>query len=237
MSKPAAGALASDSTSFTMGKMALGVGTTLMVLVLSGALAFSVLRPVVVLPRMAAAPSYGLVDQHNRWLLDTDLRGQIVLYSFTYTGCTGSCPASSPVLRAAQDRLAASSDLPPVTLLSISFDPARDTPAALDAYAQRVGADPLRWRFATGSPTELKTLIGAGFRAFYQAQPDGSYTFDPVFVLVDGEGTIRAEYRMAKPDIDTILRDVRLIADETRNSHGAQRYVYEAAHLFVCYPR
>ena len=215
----------------------LGIGAALITLVLASALGFSVLRPVVVLPRMVAAPSYGLVDQHNRWLLDTDLRGQTVLYTFTYTNCAGSCPQSSTVLRALQDRLAATPGLPPVTLLTISFDPARDTPAALDAYARRVGADPRRWRFATGTPTELKTLIGAGFRTYYQAQPDGSYRFDPSFVLVDGENTIRAEYRMATPDLATIVRDVQLIADEARNSHGAQSYVYEAAHLFVCYPR
>ncbi|KPV52296.1 hypothetical protein SE17_16330, partial [Kouleothrix aurantiaca] len=159
------------------------------------------------------------------------------LYTVTYTNCSANCPQSSAVLRALQDRLAATSGLPPVTLVTISFDPARDTPAALDTYARQIGADPQRWRFATGTPAELKTLIGAGFRTYYQAQPDGSYAFDPVFVLVDDENTIRAEYRTAKPDLDTILRDVRLIADEARNSHGAQRYVYEAAHLFVCYPR
>ena len=61
---------------------------------------FTILRPVVVLPRMTPAPRFALVDQHNGWLLDSDLRGQIVIYNFTYTNCTGTCPQTSFAQRA-----------------------------------------------------------------------------------------------------------------------------------------
>jgi len=33
-----------------------------------------------------------------------------------------------------------------------------------------------------------------------------------------------------------VLRDIALLTDEAKNSQGAARYAYEAAHLFLCYP-
>ena len=68
-------------------------------------------------------------------------------------------------------------------------------------------------------------------------QEDGTFKFDPAFILVDGWGIMRAEYRTAAPEVDLIMRDIDLVTTEARNSTGAARYAYEAAHLFVCYPR
>ena len=213
-------------------------GLAVLGLLILAALAFVTFRPVLVLPLIVEAPRYGLTDEQGKWLLDTDLRGQIVLYNFTYAGCAGACPQTSQAMRAVQDRLG---DLTAqgtrVALVTISFDPARDTPAALRAYAARLGADSSRWHFATGKPAEVKEVIGRGFRTFYTSEPGGTFRFDPVFVLVDGDGIIRAEYRTATPNIDNILRDMRLVDEEARNSTGAGRLAYEAAHLFVCYPR
>jgi protein SCO1/2 len=216
----------------------LRLAAVLVALAIAAVVSFSVLRPIVVLPRIAPAPHFGLIDQQGNWLLDSDLHGQIVLYNFTYTHCTGACPQTSQVLRAVQDRVASrQGDTPPVALLTISFDVARDTPDALQQYAAQIGADPKRWHFATGTPADLKALIGGGFKTYYTPNSDGTFTFDPVVVLVDGNGVIRAEYRNAAPQVDLIMRDIGLVAAESRNSQGARRYAYEAAHLFVCYPR
>ena len=61
--------------------------------------------------------------------------------------------------------------------------------------------------------------------------------FDPRIVLVDGWGTLRAEYRVTQPDMEIIARDLRLLTEEAQNSEGTARLAYEAAHLFLCYPR
>ena len=124
----------------------------------------------------------------------------------------------------------------PISLVTISFDPERDTPERLRAYATQVGADPSRWRIATGDATRLKYALGGGFDLYYAPNPDGTFTFDPMFVLVDGWGIIRASYKTATPATDRLLRDIRFVIDEARNSTGAAKYAYEAAHLFLCYP-
>jgi protein SCO1 len=202
-------------------------------------LAFTTLRPIVVLPRIALAPGYALLDQAGQPLTNEDMRGRVVLYNFTYTSCSAeACAQIDETMRRVEEQIAQmDTGGLPVHLVTISFDPERDTPEQLDDYAAELGADTRTWHFATGDPDRLKYIIGNGFSTFYQRNDDGSFTFDPAFLLVDGAGILRAEYRTATPDGEIILRDVGLIVQETLNSTGAARYAYEAAHLFVCYPR
>lgn len=206
---------------------------------LGGSLAFATLRPIQVLPRIRLAPGLALTDQAGRRLTNEDLRGQIVFYNFTYTRCQPPCPQTGQMMRAVQDQLSeieTGGQPITITLVTISFDPTHDTTEVLRAWAAGLGADPTRWRLATGDATRLKYALGGGFNLYYAPNPDGTFTFDPLFVLVDGWGIIRAEYRTATPAVDRILRDIRLVVQEVRNSTGAARYAYEAAHLFLCYP-
>lgn len=122
-------------------------------------------------------------------------------------------------------------------MVTVSFDPRRDTPERLREYAARLRGEDENWHFLTGAPDRLKWMIGGGFSVFYDARDDGTFTFDPAFMLVDGTGILRAEYRTATPEVDRVLRDVGLVAQEANKSKGANRAAYEAAHLFLCYPR
>jgi protein SCO1/2 len=122
--------------------------------------------------------------------------------------------------------------------MTISFDPERDTPDVLKAYAESVGADPAIWQFTTlADPAMMKFVIGGGFETYYEPNEDGSFSFDPAFVLVDGWGIIRGEYRYQTMDSDTerILRHLGVLAEEVINSQGANSVAYEAAHYFLCY--
>ena len=204
-------------------------------LLIAAVLAFATLQPIKVLPRIKLAPAFALRDQNGATLTSEDLRGQIVLYNITYTGCQAPCPQTAATLQAVQQRLrAVNTQGVPVKLVTISFDPQHDTQAALAAYASRLKADPAVWRVATGDPAALKVAIGDGFSLYYAPGADGSFTFDPAFFLVDGWGILRAEYRTAEPAVDRILRDIGLITSEVQNSTGVTKVAYEAAHLFLC---
>ncbi|HRQ42530.1 MAG TPA: SCO family protein [Chloroflexota bacterium] len=198
---------------------------------------FVVLRPVVVLPRITLAPGFRLTDQTGAQISNEDLRGSITLYNFTHTGCQADCPQTSAIMAQVQARLdeLETGDIP-ARLVTISIDPENDTPEKLAAYAAQVGADPAVWQFVTGSPVQIKSVVGGGFSTYYTAREDG-IRFDPAFMLVDGAGLLRAEYRTAVPNVDIILRDINLLAEEAQNADGPSRLAYEAAHLFLCYPR
>ena len=204
----------------------------------AAALSFAIFQPLKVLPRITLAPGLILTDQAGQPLTTETLRGQIVLYNFAAAECAAPCAAMAGVLRQVQRELeTAALDGPAVKLVTISVDPAHDTPEVLTGLAAAAGADPARWSFATGDPGLLKQAIGAGFQLFYGPRADGTLQVDPLFVLVDGWGLLRAEYRTAAPEVSIILRDIGLVVDEARNSTGVTRYAYEAAHLFLCYPR
>jgi protein SCO1/2 len=81
-------------------------------------------------------------------------------------------------------------------------------------------------------------VVGSGFGAFFEEQEDGSFRFDPTFVLVDGWGVVRGQYRYQTQvsDADKLVRHIGILGEELRNSKGVASLAYEAAHLFMCYP-
>jgi len=208
-------------------------------LMVLSALAFKIFQPVQVVPRIRLSPGFSLTTQTGEQLTNEDLRGQFVLYNFLYTGCPEPCANLNETMREIQSRLdeVEMADIP-IKFVTISFDPARDTPEALAAYAAAQGADPEQWIFATTTdPVKLKAMIGGSFEAYYNQNENGTFTFDPKFVLVDGWGMIRGEYRYQTmtPDADRILRHIGVMAEEVINSQGAASLAYEAAHYFLCY--
>ena len=114
-------------------------------------------------------------------------------------------------------------------------------PRSLAAAERRSGADSDSWRWIGGDETTVRTVVGAGFGRFYEVdghEPGAPIRFDPGFILVDGGGVIRGEYRYQTlaTDADKLVHHVDILAAEARNAHGATAVAYEAAHLFLCYP-
>ena len=208
------------------------------VVLIAGLFAFAIIKPVKVLPRMRLAPGFVLTDINGQRLTSDSLRGKVVLYNFFYTGCGSRCDQMNETMRQVQAGIQ-DMDLGamPVTFVSVSFDPAHDSPEALRAYAESLGADTTQWNFATGDAALLKETIGGGFEVYYAPTEKGGFQFDPTFVLVDGWGILRGKYRyqVQIPDSERILRHIGVLAQEVQRSHGANKLIYEAAHLFLCY--
>ena len=209
------------------------------VAIILAAVAFAVFEPIQVLPRIRLAPGFLLTDQTGHSLTSEDVRGDIVLYNFGYTSCGDTCDEMNQTMRQIQSRIdEADVGDTAVRLVTISFDPESDDPAALAEYGSQVGADGEQWAFATAEPDHLANVVKAGFQAWYERKDDGSFIFDPAFVLVDGWGVIRGEYRYQTnaSDTDKILHHLDILGEEIRNAHGAAGLAYEAAHFFLCYP-
>ena len=201
--------------------------------------AYKVFQPIQVLPRMRISPAYNFIDQSGQPLTSETLRGQFVLYSFTYTQCPAPCYNITDTMQEIQSRLG-EVDLGgiPVSFVTISIDPDRDTTEALNTYGTTLGADFAQWKLATTeNKALLKTIVGAGFETYYEDKGDGNFALDPGYVLVDGWGIIRSEYRYTTEvsDADRILRHLGVLADEVQHSTGSSKLAYEAAHLFLCY--
>jgi len=208
-------------------------------LLVIAALAFKIFQPVQVVPRIRLSPGFSLIDQDGERLTNEDLRGKFVLYNFSFTRCPNPCGNMNQTISEIQGRLdeANLGDIE-MRFVTISFDPEYDSPEILKQYANSLGADSAQWKFVTtADETLLKAIIGGGFEAYYNLNEDSSFSFDPKFVLVDGWGIIRGEYRYQTqvPDTERILRHIGVLAEEVQNSQGSASLAYEAAHYFLCY--
>lgn len=203
------------------------------------ALAFAIFEPIQVLPRIRLAPGYGLVAEDGSFVSSEDARGAVTLYSFAPTDCGERCDSMFATLARVQDRVADEIDLGDTDfrIVTIALDGVED-PAVLARAATEAGADGERWRWYGGDEATTRTVVAQGFRRWYEPAEDGGVDFDPAFVLVDGNGLIRGDYRYQTlaADDDKFVRHAAILAEEIRNADGATALAYEAAHLFLCYP-
>lgn len=198
---------------------------------------FAVARPVKVLPRGEVFPAFALTDQRGQPLSDDDLRGRLVLVSFAHTRCGADCAELNARLQAVRDALLRQGVFgSELVYLSFSLDAAHDTPADLSIYAGQLGADPNSWRFVTGDAAQIKAIVGGTLRIYY-TEPDagGKIRYEPQLVLLDGAGLMRTKYTMESFTLARVQRDLGLLREESGSS-GMMRSVYEASHLFLCYP-
>lgn len=81
------------------------------------------------------------------------LAGKVVVLNAFFTRCENSCPMAAGMLLQLQDQLGDRLGSE-VHFLSISVDPAYDTPTRLRDYADKLGADPA-WHFLTGQKGDV----------------------------------------------------------------------------------
>lgn len=185
------------------------------------------------------APSFALTDQLGRSVSEADLRGKVVVADFIYTTCTDMCPALTAQMATLRTRLAEKGLLgDDVVLLSISVDPARDTPAQLRAYSALFDADPANWRFLTGDEAAIREVVVDGFALGIQvmesaSQPSAAHDADAAhiegdphaehgrdyevshsgrFVLIDRDWQIRSYYDSAGLDQNELVAAIKALA-------------------------
>lgn len=108
-----------------------------------------------------------LLDQRGTPVRFAEVTGdRIAVVNFIFTSCTTVCPVLSGLFTSLQDRLGDRLGSR-VQLVSVSIDPARDTPERLAAMATRHRAGPA-WRWLTGKPEHVETLL----RGFGTYSPD-----------------------------------------------------------------
>ncbi|MFQ5694172.1 MAG: SCO family protein, partial [Nitrospinota bacterium] len=113
------------------------------------------------LPVYGKVPAFSLTSAEGKTVGREQLDGYVWVANFNYTRCKETCPLQSLEIARLQKEFAAAKDL---LLVSITLDPAYDTPAVLRRYAQKYGADPKRWLFLTGDRQVIADLALRGFK-------------------------------------------------------------------------
>jgi protein SCO1/2 len=160
------------------------------------------------------APRTVLVGSDGKPFDLSKLRGKVVLVSFVYTTCNGTCPLTTQALVGAQKKLKeALLWEKSVEFVSITLDPKRDTPRVLRDYASLFKADPAAWHFLTESPAKVNDVIKA-WDMWVKRDSNGVLDHPSRVFLIDPSGRQREIYNLEFLKAETVVEDVRGLIDE-----------------------
>ncbi len=170
---------------------------------------------------LGVLPPFALTDQRGQPFGTRELAGKVWVADFIFTACQEACPLLSTKMAEVGRR--ARQLGPDFHLVSISVDPARDTPERLSAYAARYGANPLAWSFLTGPAEAIETAVVGGFKVGMgkekaEGAGNGEGGFWQIFhgenlVLIDRQLRIRGYFQATPEGLDQLLAAVGRVAN------------------------
>jgi protein SCO1/2 len=158
-------------------------------------------------------PDFTFTERSGRTVTRADLLGKVWVADFFYTTCPGPCPMMTSRLSALQEKLG---DRPDVRLVSISLDPAKDTPEVLKQYAERFKAG-ANWLFLTGDKATTHALAREGFKTAVAEERNSPepITHGTKLSLIDRAGWVRGLYEgVGEDQTGHLLEDIARLEKE-----------------------
>jgi protein SCO1/2 len=171
------------------------------------------------------APVYGevkdfsLTNQASQRVSLEDLKGKVWIADIIFTRCPGPCLRMTREMRKLQQALPSDGS---VWLVSLTADPAFDTPTELARYGTRQGADFRNWHFLHGSKSSLYDLAIRGLLLAVEEKGEAEreseadlFIHSTRFAVIDKRGRIRgmfdgteaASTAAAKSLVEALLRE------------------------------
>ncbi|MDG1483298.1 MAG: SCO family protein [Myxococcota bacterium] len=119
--------------------------------------------------------------------------------TFLFTTCPlpEYCPLLATKLAALQARIRGNG-----RILAITLDPETDTPAVLQAYSARVGADPTVWQFGRLEPAALAALLDAAGVVRFAGETGIRHALR--LLVLDAEGRLVRVESSNRWDVETV---------------------------------
>lgn len=126
----------------------------------------------------------------------------VTVVEFIYTRCQTVCLSLGTVFQQMQAALqAAPAGADRVKLLSVSFDPAHDTPPVLASYAARMRADAHWWRFVrVPQARDTQRLLDA-FQVVVVPIGQGDFEHNAGLLVVDPQGRLVRVFDVAQQQL------------------------------------
>ncbi|TVR17177.1 MAG: SCO family protein [Balneolaceae bacterium] len=163
---------------------------------------------------------YLLIDQFDDEIaFPESFRGNVMLVGYVYTHCPDICPIITYNMRDVQRALP---DEENFMLVSISFDPDRDSPEVLYHYAEAYRINQKNWRFLTGDRREVERLLGklqiqtvkTPTRFLEENRPMYFIDHTDRVTLIDANGQVRRTYPGSEFHYEEIVEDIRVLLSE-----------------------
>jgi len=158
------------------------------------------------LPVLGQISDFTLTNQLGQAVTLAGLRGHVWVADIIFTRCAGPCLKMTRQMKDLQEALPTAN---PAKLVTLTTDPAYDSPAVLKTYAGRFDADANRWMFLTGPRNEIAKLASESLKlAALENPPDKRdstqdlFTNTTIFVIVDKRAQLRGVFETTGEGID-----------------------------------
>lgn len=164
-------------------------------------------------------PSFEFTRMDGQKVGKEDLKDTVHLVYFFFGQCPDVCPVTNDLMRKIQNQLKEKNMLgDKVKMLSITFDPERDTPEFLKEYAKRYQADPAGWWFLRDDHEKVKDMMKK-LNMTIESDGKGYFLHSNTIFLVDRKGMVRTNYTPGgearnELDIDAIVRNIKTLTKE-----------------------
>ena len=140
-------------------------------------------------------PFFALTNQDGARITSETFQGHPFVLTFVFTRCPvpNFCPRMSHNFSELQEAIKFQPELNKTRLLSVTLDPAFDTPAILKTYAEYQKADFAIWNFATGEQAQINTLTQS-FGVFVQPE-GGTISHGLATALIGADGSVLKIWR------------------------------------------
>lgn len=152
-----------------------------------------------------------------------ELRDKVYVAGYQYTDCPAGCLGMAAMMKELEEQFG---NDPQFKLVSISVNPAGDTPEKMDAWVKEKGVDSDDWWFLTGDPEEIAKYMLSEFK-FYATEEitdpamiasQGPFAHDQRLALVDGDANIRGYYDVmnvnrGELEYQRMVRDLKMVLD------------------------
>ncbi|HCA59549.1 MAG TPA: redoxin, partial [Blastocatellia bacterium] len=168
-------------------------------------------------------PNFTLTDQDGKRFSLIDYKGKVLAVTFIYRECPlpEFCIKMSRNFSDAALKLNADAEnKDKIRLLSISFDPARDTPAKLREYGIGYLGNPEKpdftvWQLAVGPDAEVRKIADFfGLKYEVDEQDKAQFNHSLVTAVIDREGKVAKIFPSNRWSADDLLREVKAVANK-----------------------
>jgi protein SCO1 len=164
---------------------------------------------------------FTLLNQHDEQIsFPETYSGNVMLVGYVYTHCPDICPMITYNMRDVQRALP---DEENFLLVSVSFDPDRDTPETLYQYAESYRLNQDNWKLLTGEKKEVEALLEKLQISTVKTPTRFAEDDTPIYfidhtdriTLIDKKGQIRNLYSGSELNSDDVVKDIRILLNES----------------------
>jgi len=167
------------------------------------------------------APDFALEDAEARAVVLEDFHSKVVVLHFVYASCPDVCPLHAERIAEIQAMVNRTPMRELVQFVTITTDPANDTPDVLREYGPAHGLDPVNWMFLTSGPDRSEDTtrnLAERFGHKFTQTEDGYQIHGVVTHIIDREGRWQANFHGLKFEPTNVVVYINALA----NAHGSE---------------